>query len=131
MAAAARRGGAGGGAGGYGAAAKAAAARPAVAAATRPRRNARGAQAAMQACGADLQKLCPGQQGREALPAWARTAPGERGLQAALTKMPRRAAWRGGAALRGAARPLRRPAPGVRAAAAAARLAEFAAAARR
>jgi multidrug efflux system membrane fusion protein len=54
-------------------------------------------QAAMQACGADMQKLCPGQQGREALACLRENgAKAGAACQAALAKMPRRGGAGGG-----------------------------------
>jgi membrane fusion protein, multidrug efflux system len=60
-------------------------------------------QAAMQACGADMQKLCPGQQGREALACLRENgAKAGAACQAALAKMPRRGGGGGGGADAGA-----------------------------
>lgn len=54
-------------------------------------------QATMQACGADLQKLCPGQQGRDAFMCLREnTAKASAACQAALAKMPRRGGGQGG-----------------------------------
>ena len=56
-------------------------------------------QAAMQACGADMQKLCPGQQGREAFACLRDNgAKASAACQAALGKMPRRGGGGGGGA---------------------------------
>jgi hypothetical protein len=47
--------------------------------------------AMMQACGPDLQKLCPGQEGREAsMCLRENSAKASQACQAALAKMPRR-----------------------------------------
>ena len=55
-------------------------------------------QAAMQACGADMQTLCPGQQGREAFACLRENgAKASAACQAALAKMPRRGGGGGGA----------------------------------
>ncbi|MDB5461737.1 MAG: hypothetical protein JWP23_126, partial [Phenylobacterium sp.] len=48
-------------------------------------------QAMMQACGADMQKLCPGQQGREAMMCLRQNTEKASGAcKDALAKMPRR-----------------------------------------
>jgi multidrug efflux system membrane fusion protein len=70
-------------------------------------------QALMQACGGDMQKLCPGQQGREAMMCLRQNgAKASAACQAALAKAPRRGGGAGGTPPADGAAPAA-PAPGA------------------